>query len=226
VRWLHSCEPGAAPPSARSPPTLHSVARRLSTGSPWFGSCRIGLPYHRATTNREYTHDDLSWGSAFSLGPTVNSASDDFGVTYFAGDGLIPPQLFFSSSRGGGSDFDIYVTEINIDGSFTPPVAVPGLATGNMEFLPAIRHDGLEIFLSSNRPGSLGGHDIWTSTRETVFDVWSEPVNLGPGINSTIDELYPAISSDQTTLFFFRAILGTQTPTSIWISTRSKVHPD
>ena len=175
---------------------------------------------------REYTHDDLAWGPAFSLGPTVNSAFDDFGVTYFAGDGLVPPQLYFSSLRGGGNDFDIYVTEFNIDGSFTPPVAVPELATDQMEFLPAIRHDGLEILFSSNRPGGLGGHDIWASTRETVFDAWSEPVNLGPGVNSTIDELYPAISSDQATLFFFRAILGTQTPTSIWTSTRSKAHPE
>ena len=175
---------------------------------------------------REDTHDDLAWEPAVSLGPAVNSTADDFGVTYFAGDGLVPPQLFFSSLRGGGSDFDIYVTSINADGSLAPAAAVPELATGLMEFLPAIRHDGLEIFFASNRPGGLGGHDIWAASRETVFETWSEPVNLGPGVNSTSDELYPAISSDRTALVFFRAILGTQAPTSMWISMRGRVHPE
>jgi hypothetical protein len=174
---------------------------------------------------RENTHDDLAWQPAFNLGPAVNSTADDFGVTYFAGDSVVPPQLYFSSLRGGGNDFDIYVTELNSDGSFTAPVPVPELSTGQMEFLPAIRH-GLEIFFVSSRPGGLGGQDIWASTRETVFDAWSEPVDLGPGVNSAMDELYPAISSDRMTLIFFRAILGTSTPTSVWTSTRSRVHPE
>jgi hypothetical protein len=202
----------------------------LSRDEHWlfFASNRAGTLGGRDlyASYREYTHDDLAWGPAISLGPTVNSIFDDFGVTYFAGNGLVPPQLYFSSLRGGSNDFDIYVTEFNMDGSLTAPVAVPELATDQMEFLPAIRHDGLEIFFSSNRSGGLGGTDIWAATRETLVDPWSEPVNLGAGVNSTMDELYPAISSDRMTLFFFRAILGTQTPTSIWTSTRSKVNPE
>jgi len=31
--------------------------------------------------------------------------------------------------------------------------------------LIVVRQDGLEIFISSNRPGGIGGNDIWMSTR-------------------------------------------------------------
>jgi OOP family OmpA-OmpF porin len=40
------------------------------------------------------------------------------------------------------------------------------------------------------------------STRETVFDAWGTPTNLGPTINSTADDGQPHIASDRRTLFF------------------------
>src|SRR5262245_4902760 len=36
---------------------------------------------------------------------------------------------------------------------------------------------GLEIFFASDQPGTLGGLDLWVSTRATVFDTWSTPVS-------------------------------------------------
>ena len=41
-----------------------------------------------------------------------------------------------------------------------------------------VRQDGLEMFVSSNRPGGIGGNDIWMSTRRTTS------VNLGSPVNS------------------------------------------
>jgi len=67
---------------------------------------------------------------------------------------------------------------------------------------PNLRHDGLEIFFYSNRPGSVGGNDLWVSTRETTLDVWSTPANLGAPVNSESGEIHPAVSSDGQTLFF------------------------
>src|SRR2546430_4868095 len=45
------------------------------------------------------------------------------------------------------------------------------------------RADGREIFFDSRRPGGMG-FDIWTSTRPSVHDDWSAPVNLGAPVNS------------------------------------------
>jgi hypothetical protein len=173
---------------------------------------------------REHTQDDLGWEPAVNLGPVVNSQQDEFGLTYFEGSEGVAPQLYFSSTRGG--TFDIYVAEQNLDGTFDPPVLLTELSTAGTELAPAIRHDGLEMLFASNRAGGLGGQDIWATTRESIFDSWSEPVNLGPGVNSPMDELYPALTADNEALLFMRGLVGVSPPLgSLWISIRGNVHP-
>lgn len=61
---------------------------------------------------------------------------------------------------------------------------------------PAISIDGDKLFFASNRPGGFGGMDIWVSYR--VGDSWSEPVNLGAGVNSKGNEAFPFIHADNT----------------------------
>jgi hypothetical protein len=64
------------------------------------------------------------------------------------------------------------------------------------------RRDGLEIILSSNRPGSFGLIDLWVSTRPTTHDKWSTPVNLGATINTASQDRAPYLSDDGLTLLF------------------------
>ena len=61
--------------------------------------------------------------------------------------------------------------------------------------------DGDVIYFASNRPGGLGGSDIWMSILDEEGN-WTEPVNMGPQINTTKDEEAPFISNDSRTLFF------------------------
>ena len=44
------------------------------------------------------------------------------------------------------------------------PVTELNDATAN-DIQPNVRADGLEVVLSSNRTGTLGGQDIWVATR-------------------------------------------------------------
>jgi hypothetical protein len=67
---------------------------------------------------------------------------------------------------------------------------------------PMIRFDGREIFLASSRTVSFGGRDLWSSVRETVFDIWSPPMNLGATINTSANELTPYLSGDGLSLYF------------------------
>jgi outer membrane protein OmpA-like peptidoglycan-associated protein len=53
----------------------------------------------------------------------------------------------------------------------------------------------------STRPGGLGGYDIWKTTLG-LNGSWSNPVNLGPGINTPYDEISPFIHHDSNTLYF------------------------
>jgi Tol biopolymer transport system component len=88
---------------------------------------------------------------------------------------------------------------------------------------PSIRHDGREIFFNSNRPGSINTFDLWVATRETVFDAWSEPINLGSTLNSGPLDVHPCISSDRETLFFASTRPGGFGQTDLYMSTRTKL---
>jgi hypothetical protein len=58
------------------------------------------------------------------------------------------------------------------------------------------------MFIGSNRPGTVGGLDIWVATRKSTSDPWSAPVNLGPNVNSASIDAGPALSFDGKTLYF------------------------
>jgi Tol biopolymer transport system component len=58
------------------------------------------------------------------------------------------------------------------------------------------------MVFDSTRPGTLGGPDIYTTTRSSVYRSWSEPVNLGPTINTASSETRASLSWDGRTLVF------------------------
>jgi hypothetical protein len=67
---------------------------------------------------------------------------------------------------------------------------------------PAISKDGLSLYYSSDRIGTLGGLDIWVSQRASTDEPWGGPQNLGPNINSSGRDLAPAFSPDGHFLYF------------------------
>jgi Tol biopolymer transport system component len=77
---------------------------------------------------------------------------------------------------------------------------VNGVNSTSLNFCPAISADGLLLVFSSNRSGGSGGQDLWMTRRSTIDGPWSEPVNLGPTINSGKWEVEPEISPDGRSL--------------------------
>jgi len=150
---------------------------------------------------RAHTHDDFGWQPAVNLGPGVNTASLDCCSSFFENEEAGTPLLYFTRELVAG-DRDIYVSALAADGSFGPAIIVPELNSLQNDVKPTIRFDGLEIILLSNRTGSLGGNDLWSSTRATVFDAWSPPENLGPVVNTASNDAQPYLSSDGSILFF------------------------
>src|SRR5262249_6104396 len=78
----------------------------------------------------------------------------------------------------------------------TPVNLGPTINTTFNESGAALSEDGLSLYFNSNRPGGVGGPDIWVSQRDSVDDEWGAPVNLGPTINTTSAETVPAFSRD------------------------------
>jgi hypothetical protein len=171
-------------------------------------------------SRRDHTHDDFAWQPAENLGSGVNSVAIDEGPSYFENDEVGVPQLYFSSGMNRPGGAGIYVSEQAADGSFGPAVRVL-VSVANVR--PSIRHDGLEIFFNSNRPGSIANsQDLWVATRESVFDAWSEPINPGSPLNSDVVDVHAYISSDRETLFFASTRPGALGSADIYMSTRTK----
>jgi hypothetical protein len=121
---------------------------------------------------------------------------------------------------GGGS--------VNADFIFGEPTLLE--PPNNSEFTVygcSFSSDGLELYFSAGPyQGNAGGKvygtrdiwDIWLSTRKTLNDLWEEPVNLGPNINSSENDYEPAISPNGLELYFVREcntsyILAAKRPT-------------
>jgi len=173
---------------------------------------------------RRNKRDDFGWELPVNLGISVNSSDNDFTPTLFEDETSGKTILYFGSDRPGGVGLvDIYASE-KIGDYFVPAAIVPELSTPFIDERPNVRKDGLEIFFDSNRPGGLGSTDLWVSTRQSVEDPWSPPVNLGATVNSAFGETRPALSFDGTTLYFGSSRPGGSGGTDIYVTTRTKEH--
>jgi hypothetical protein len=178
---------------------------------------------------RENSHDDFGWQPPVNLGPGVNSRFNDVGPGYFENDDSGVPLLFFSSNRpdprGRGGRLDIYVSAQQAGGSFGPAKLVEELSTPANEVRPSLRSDGLELFFTrdnGDNPLLQNDNDIWVSTRRSVSAPWGTPLNLGPTVNSAVDDIRAYISADRRTLFFESGPLEPNGDMDIYMTTRSK----
>ena len=65
----------------------------------------------------------------------------------------------------------------------------------------SISRDGKTLYFASNRPGSIGGSDIW-KVAVNADGTYGEPQNLGKKVNTEGNENFPFIADDNTTLFY------------------------
>jgi hypothetical protein len=90
---------------------------------------------------------------------------------------------------------------------------------------PTLTDDLLEIYLTSDRDGSLGGNDTWFAKRSSPDDPFETP-QLVPGVNSASEESSPAISLDGLTLWFASNRSGGAGGMDIWVATRADRNSD
>ncbi|MGE5420654.1 MAG: OmpA family protein [Chloroflexota bacterium] len=71
---------------------------------------------------------------------------------------------------------------------------------------PAISPDGSVLYFVSDIAGGYGKKDIWMVRKSG--NGWSEPLNLGPDINTPGDELFPYVRDDGTLYFSSDGLIG------------------
>ncbi len=114
---------------------------------------------------------------------------------YFTPDGR---SLYFISSRSENGikqkDLDIWRIDRTADHAWGAPSRIPEpLNSAGAEWFPRPGPDGW-LYFCSDRPGGLGGNDIWRARRDAA-DRWTVE-NLGAAINTAGDEYEPLPSPD------------------------------
>ena len=84
---------------------------------------------------------------------------------------------------------------------------------------PYLSKDATRLYFSSNQPGGYGGMDIYVAYYDN--GIWSEPINLGPEVNSAADEMYPTLGEDQQ-LYFASSKEGGQGGLDVYTASQVK----
>lgn len=103
---------------------------------------------------------------------------------------------------GGGMDQGFSIIEqIGETWQFPEPVAIENYYTTGKNVNVTMSPDGEVLIMSLKRADSYGQNDLYVSFRNQVGG-WTEPMNLGPRINSNLSEDTPTISEDKKTIYF------------------------
>ena len=199
-------------------PTVSDNGQMLfffSTRPGGFGSADIYVS-HRISTGA----DGDVWGDPVNLGPDVNSAGAENG-SYYVREGGEPNAVLYFNRTPTGTNLEIYRVSLSNDGEpLGPAVIVPELNSPAGDQKVAVRTDGHELLVSTNRDGGFGNFDIWSFTRQGIHDPWSAPVHLAAPINTPNIDSQPTLSRDGGTLIFTSNRAGGYGAQDLWMSTR------
>lgn len=106
-------------------------------------------------------------------------------------------------SRG---DRDLYVSFMQDDSVWTEPLSLGVvLNTAGEESSPFLALDDKTLYFASNGFSGYGGTDVYVSKRlDDTWTNWSEPENLGPDINSPLNEYFFNIPSNSEFAYYSR----------------------
>ena len=104
------------------------------------------------------------------------------------------PRVFSSIKKGGEWDIPQELT-LPIDSNY-------------MVIFPCLSPDEETLYFVSDMPGGYGDFDIWMSQFNKRSDVWADPVNLGPEVNTSGHEIAPFIHKDGTLFFASKGHVG------------------
>ncbi|MFP4847090.1 TolB family protein [Winogradskyella sp. PE311] len=110
---------------------------------------------------------------------------------------------YTKSKRRNSNNFQLYVAQLEKDSYGKWKNHRP--MTFNSEDYsvenPHVSSDGNFLYFSSNMEGGLGGFDIYRAQISEDGSLGT-PINLGPTVNTDLDEKYPHTSKDGDELFF------------------------
>jgi parallel beta-helix repeat protein len=208
-------------PSGDGGPTLSADGHQLF----FFSTRPVGQGLNDLYVSyRADTHDNFAWGAPVNLGPQVNTAANEAGPEFVDAAVSGTATLLFNRGQTAVSTApsDLMTVSVGADGLPTAaPTFIVELNTPANDFGPELSDDGLELFFVSGRPGTLGGNDLWRTTRATVLSAWAPAENLGAVVNTALNDRHPSLSASGRTLIFASTRSGGLGSDDLWMSTRS-----
>ncbi len=133
------------------------------------------------------------WGNVKNLGTPINSKDHEATVSLSHNGQKL---FIYKDDRGDGNIYES--TVINNDWSRPKKLSIN---TKYWEPHACLSPDEKTIYYVSNRPGGLGGTDIYKS-KILPNGEWGPAENLGSNVNTKYDEESPFMLSDGKTLYF------------------------
>ncbi len=145
------------------------------------------------------------WTEAMNIGKPINSFRYE-GAPSISPDGKTLYFMRENTDYAFDKDakvhcFILYKSDLDENGNWQEPVALPYPVNFNCERSPRIMVDGKTLLFSSLRANSKGGFDIY-QTRLKPDGMWSEPVPID-FINSSGNEQSPCITPDGEKIYYY-----------------------
>lgn len=122
----------------------------------------------------------------------LNTAEWEGSACFLPNDNKI---IFASERKGGYGGKDLYIAEKIKDNTWGNIKNLgPLINTKFDEDAPFVTADGRILYFSSNNPNSTGGYDVFRSNLKN--NLWQQPFNLGPPINTANDDIYYTVRAD------------------------------
>ncbi len=173
----------------------------------WFTSSRddaAGSKSHGATGQNftDIFESRIDKKSKWSTPVPVDIINSEFeeGTPSFSADFR---EVYFTMCEAGKREQKgcaIMYSERSGDG-WSRPVNTGILPDSVVAAHPALSPDGSALYFVSDIKGGFGAKDIYYVTRTGDGNSWSDPVNLGPDINTAGEELFPFVRDDGSLYF-------------------------
>lgn len=140
------------------------------------------------------TRVDGQWQLAQNTNMNFNSKSHDATVG-ISSDGK--KMLIYKGDKGG----DIWES-FNVNGQWQEPYILNNtINTKYQETSASYSPDGKLLYFVSNKPGGIGGKDIYVSELQSN-GTWGKSFNIGSSVNTIYDEEAVFMAADGKTLYF------------------------
>jgi outer membrane protein OmpA-like peptidoglycan-associated protein len=180
------------------------------------------------------SHMNGEWSKPEALN-IINDYNYNEKANYFLTDNR--QTLLMSVERQDSyGDRDLYVTFMKPDNTWTEPLNIGDVVnTAAEESAPFLASDDKTLYFSSSGFSGYGGSDIYVTKRlDDTWTNWSEPENLGPEINSPLEDLFfniPAASDhayysrgvSESNMDIFRIKLPIIKNPEPWVTVRGKI---